>query len=68
MSHRDVREFKCDRCGKTIYGERDPDGLGYDISGIRDWRTATLIGDLCSDCWEAYKNLIEEFKNGEHDL
>lgn len=59
----------CDRCGQTVFckttGEGERDG-GYTrwntFEEAEGWTYEYKIGDLCPQCTEEYKKLIEEFK------
>lgn len=59
--------FICNRCRKQVFAERFDDGK-YDSKPLDGWaldcERICGVGDLCPDCFKAYREAMEEFWNG----
>lgn len=58
--------FICNRCRKQVFAERLDDGK-YDSKPLDGWaldcERICGVGDLCPDCFKAYREAMEGFWN-----
>ena len=59
--------FICNRCRKQVFAERIDDGK-YDSKPLDGWaldcERICGVGDLCPDCFKAYREAMDGFWNG----
>ena len=64
MATKQMQMYKCDRCGKVEYFEREVRSVGTKWGQTFDHSVNFRTVDLCPECLEKYKALTADFFGG----